>query len=107
MDVRMTTRHVDLSDTFRKLAEERVQKLGKYEPRLIAVDLIFEDDHGRFTTEARADVPGRPPLVARTAADGRRKSLDQTLRKLSRQLRRERSKLTEHQAPPVAVLPKE
>jgi ribosomal subunit interface protein len=107
MDVRMTTRHVGLSDSFRKLAEERVQKLGKYEPRLIAVDLIFENDHGRFIAEARADVPGRPPLIARSAGDGRRKALDQALRKLARQLRRERSKVVEHQAPPAAALPEE
>lgn len=107
MDVRMTTRHVALSDSFRKLAEERARKLGKYEPRLLAVELIFEEDHGRFATEAKASVPGRPALVARSDADGRRKALDQTLRKLGRQLRRERSKSTEYQAPPMAPLTKE
>ena len=107
MDVRMTTRHVTLSGTFRKLAEERARKLGKYEPRLIAVDLIFDEDHGRFRTEARAEVPGHPPLIARAHAEGRRKALDQTLRKLGRQLRRERSKKVEHQGPPIAAVPEE
>lgn len=107
MDVRMTTRHVALSDSFRNLAEERARKLGKYEPRLLTVELIFEEDHGRFATEARANVPGRPALVARSESGGRRKALDQTLRKLSRQLRRERSKSTDYQAPPVAPLTKD
>lgn len=103
MDVRITTRHADLSDGFRTLADERARKLTKYEPRLIAVDLLFDDDHGVFSTEARADVPGRPPMIARTENGDRRVALDETLRKLGRQLRRERSKRVDHQAEPAAV----
>ena len=102
MDVRITTRHTDLSDSFRTLAERRAQRLSRYNPRTTSIDLLFDDDHGRFTTEARADVPGRPPLVARSTGTGRRAALDETLRKLSRQLRRERSRRTDHQAAPAA-----
>jgi ribosomal subunit interface protein len=103
MDVRITTRHANLSDGFRALAEERAIKLTKYEPRLIAVDLLFDDDHGVFATEARAEVPGRPPMIARTENGDRRTALDETLRKLGRQLRRERSKRVDHQAAPPAT----
>ena len=52
MDVRITTRHVDLSDAFMLQAEDRTRKLSKYEPRLLAVDLLFEEDHGSLATEA-------------------------------------------------------
>lgn len=103
MDVRITTRHVDLSAGFRALAEERTRKLTRYEPRLMAVDLLFEEDHGQVVTEARADVPGRPPLIAHATAQDRRHALYDTLRKLGRQLRRERSKRLDHQAPPPTV----
>lgn len=103
MDVRITTRHVDLTESFLLLAEDRTRKLTRYEPRLLAVDLLFEDDHGRLATEARADVPGRPALVARGAAEDRRASLDRALRKLRRQLRRESSKrVTQRNVRPAA-----
>lgn len=99
MDVRITTRHVSVSEAFAKQATDRARKLDKYHPRLLAVDLIFEDDHGQFSTEIRADVPGVPALVARSAGTSRRRALDDALRKMERQLRRERKKRVDHQAP--------
>lgn len=103
MDVRITARHTELSESFVEFARERTRKLVKYEPRLNAVDLLFEDDHGELTTEARADVPGVPALIARAASMDRRKALDSAVRKLGRQLRRERAKRVDHQAPPAAA----
>lgn len=100
MDVRITTRHVSVSDAFVEHATGRARKLAKYEPRLITVDLTFEDDHGEFSTEARAEVPGLPTLVARSTGTAKRSTLDAALRKLGRQLRRARSKRVDHQAPP-------
>lgn len=105
MDVRITTRHLELSDRFRALAEERARKLEKYEPRLMAVDLLFDEDHGESVVEARADVPGNPPMVASATAHDVRHSLDDTLRKLGRQLRRQRSKRVDHQGPPPTIAP--
>ncbi len=104
MDVRITTRHVDLSESFMAHVGERTRKLTKYEPRLIAVDLLFDGDHGKLATEARATVPGRPPSIARGAAEDPRASLDEALKKLGRQLRRERKKRVDHQAPPPVVV---
>jgi ribosomal subunit interface protein len=103
MDVRITTRHAELSNGFLERAEERTRKLTKFEPRLIAVDLLFDDDHGTFTTEARADVPGRPPLIASAEDMEPRKALDAALDKLARQLRRERKKRVDHQATPAPL----
>ncbi len=103
MDVRITTRHVELSDGFLARAEERTRKLTKYEPRLIAVDLLFDDENGTLITEAKADVPGRPPMIASADDMDHRKSLDSALDKLSRQLRRERKKRVDHQSTPAAA----
>lgn len=103
MDVRITTRHVELSDGFLARADERTRKLAKYEPRLSAVDLLFDDDHGKLTTEAKADVPGRPPMIASADDMDPRKSLDAALDKLSRQLRKERKKRVDHQSTPAAM----
>ena len=107
MDVRITTRHVDIGDGFAEYANERTRKLSRFDPRLIAVDLIFDEDHGQFSTEARAEVPGIPTLVAKAEDDSQRKSLDSALDKLGRQLKRERSKRVDHQAPPAGALTEE
>lgn len=104
MDVRITTRHVEIGQGFSEYADERTRKLTKYEPRLISVDLIFDNDHGEFSTEARAEVPGIPPLVAKAENESKRKSLDSALDKLGRQLKRERSKRVDHQAPPAGAI---
>jgi ribosomal subunit interface protein len=107
MDVRITTRRVELTNTFLEHAEERTRKLIRYEPRLLSIELLFEEESGRVVTEARADVPGRPIRVARGSASDRRASLDQTLKKLGRQLCRERDRRVEHKGavPPEAPIP--
>lgn len=103
MDIRITFRRGKLTDGFRDRALERTRKLTKFEPRLIAVELLFDEDHGKVVAEARADVPGVPALIARADADSHRKALDQVVSRLSRQLKKERSKRVDHQAPPAAL----
>lgn len=107
MDVRITTRRATVGDSMLRRAEERARKLGKYEPRLQAVALLFDDDHGKTAVEVRAEVPGVPTLVARSEGDSSRLALDRALDRIRRQLRRHRSKRTEHQAPPVGVIAQE
>lgn len=107
MDVRITTRHASVGNAFAEQAEDRARKLTKFEPRLLSVDLIFDKDHGMFSTELRAEVPGIPPLVAKAESDSKRRSLDSALDKLGRQLRKERSKRVDHQAPPAGALVEE
>jgi ribosomal subunit interface protein len=104
MDVRITARRGTVSPALRGYAEKRVAKLLKFEPRLLAVELLFDEDHGEVSVEGRADVPGVPTLVARSEAAGRRTALDRMLQRLGRQLRRERSRRIEHQGPPAGAL---
>jgi ribosomal subunit interface protein len=104
MDVRITTRRATVGEAFLRKAEERVRKLARYEPRILAVALTVDEDRGRVTVEARADVPGAPPMVASSQADSSRAALDQTIQKLQRQLRRRRKKRLDHKAPPAQAL---
>lgn len=105
MDVQITIRRGTAGPAFREAAEERARRLEKYEPRLLRVELLFDEDGGGTAAEARAVVPGLPPRVARAAASSRRTAMDRVLRKLRRQLREERARLTEHRGarvPPAA-----
>lgn len=107
MDVRITTRRATVGSGMLRRAEERVRRLERYEPRLQAVSLLFDEDHGRVTVEVRADVPGVPTLVTSSESDSSRASLDSALDKMRRRLRRERSRRVEHQAPPVTAIVQE
>jgi ribosomal subunit interface protein len=107
MDVRIITRRATVGDTFLRQAEERVRKLDRYEPRLQAVAIVVDEDRGRVSVEARADVPGAPPVVASASGATDRSALDGALQKLRRQLRRERSRRVDHQAPPAGMLVEE
>jgi ribosomal subunit interface protein len=103
MDVRINSRRATIGDSFLRQAEERIRRLDKYEPRLQAVALTVAEDRGRVTVEARAEVPGVPPLVASAEGDSSRSALDRTLVKLRRRLRRERSRRVDHQGPPADI----
>lgn len=102
MDVRITIRRGRAGEAFKAIAAEKALKLEKYEPRLLRVDLLFEEDGGAVVGEVRSFVPGVPMRVARAAAESRRSALDRVIRKAARQLRKERAKRVEHQAPPMA-----
>ena len=104
MDVQITIRRGRAGEGFRAIAEEKARKLEKYEPRLTRVELLFDDDGGRVVGEVRAFVPGVPTLVARAGAESRRSALDRVIQKAGRQLRKERSKRVDHQAPPAAAV---
>jgi ribosomal subunit interface protein len=104
MDVRITARRVDISDSFRLRADERARKLVRYQPRLLSVEVVVEEDGAVHAVELRASVAGTPPMIARAEADSERSALDRAMDRMRRQLRRDRSRRTEHQAPPRGAL---
>lgn len=107
MDVRITTRRATVGEAFVRHAEERARKLTRYEPRLHGVFIVVDEDRGRVSVEARAEVPAVPPLVARAEAASDRSALDAALQKLRRQLRRQRTRRIDHQAPSAGAVVEE
>lgn len=104
MDIRITVRRGRAGEAFRAAAEEKARKLERFEPRLSRVELILEGGTGRVSAEVRSSVPGLPTLVARAEADSRRSALGRVMTRSARQLRKERSRRVEHQAPPITAL---
>jgi len=105
MDIHITTRHGTLPESVRGRAEERLLKLGRYEPRLISVRLVFNEDHPYISAEAKAEVPATPTLVARASGQSYPAVLNQVVQRLARQLKKERSKRVDHQAEPAGAAP--
>lgn len=104
MHVTITARHCTVSDAVRERALERVDRLAKYEPRASAGDVIFDEENGTRRAEIRVSVDGAPIQVARSDGETFRAALDGALQKVTRQLKREREKRVDHQAPALKGL---
>lgn len=104
MDVTITARHCTIAGSVRERAEARVARLSRYEPRMSAGHVIFEEEGSERRAEIRVAVDGAPMQVAKGDGDSFRAALDRALDRITRRLKREREKRVDHQAPPVNEL---
>lgn len=102
MQVSITTRHCTVSERTRTEAEQRLQKLQRYEPRLDTAIVEFDDDHGTKQVETRVFVAGSHSMIAHGTGDTFRHALDRSIDRLERQLRRRRERVREHKAPKLS-----
>ncbi len=102
MNVSITARHCSVSDRTRTEAEERLQRLQRFEPRLANAEVEFEEDHGLKQVETRIFVAGSHSIVAYGSGDSFRTALDRSIDRLTRQLKRRRDRVRDHRAPKLS-----
>jgi ribosomal subunit interface protein len=102
MRVAITMRHCDVADTVRERAQELVEKLDKYDPRVSAAELVFEEERHERKVEAVLSVDRDEPVVASGLGDDFTAAVDQLVDRLAKILRRRRSQVRDHHAGPVA-----
>lgn len=105
MRVQITARHCELSDAVRERAESQMARLTRYDPRLSAAEVIFDEEKHARKVEAILSVHGGAPVVARAEDREFRNALDKVVDRLSKQLRRTRDQIVDHQAPGLAADP--
>lgn len=105
MRIQIAARHCEVPEAIRARAEQRLQKLLRYEPRLSAVDLVFDMEAHLKRVEAVLSVDRAEPLVARAEGPEFRDALDKLTDRLRRRLRRRREQRREHQAPKLSETP--
>lgn len=99
MRVQIATRRCDVPRPVLERAERRIQGLSRYEPRLSAAELVFEEERHTRRAEGVLSIDRDEPMVARGEGEDFRAALDQMVDRLSRMLRRRRSQRTDHQGP--------
>ena len=99
MRVQIAARHCDVPEPVLDRAHEQVGRLTKYEPRLSAAELIFEEEGHSKVVEAILSVDRDEPVVASGDGDDFRAALDKMLARISRMLRRRRAQRTNHKGP--------
>jgi ribosomal subunit interface protein len=85
----------------RERTEEQVASLSKYSPRASAVDVVYLEEKLTKVAEVIVHIDGGEPVVARGEGSDFRSALDQMVDRVSRRLRRQRERRTDHKAPPL------
>lgn len=100
MDVTITTRKESVPDSVRRYMTERLTRLQRFEQRPTTATVSFGSERGRKNVEIRLHVAGgTSPLLANGAGESFRSAVDEAVEKVLRQLKRERQRYREHQAP--------
>ncbi len=104
MRVQITARHCEIPDAVRSRAESQMERLTKFESRLSAAEVVFDEEKHTRKAEGILTVHGGPPVVARAEDSDFRSALDKMVDRLSKQLRRSHERLVDHQAPPPEIV---
>jgi ribosomal subunit interface protein len=101
--VTITARHCNISDPLRERAEDQMQRLTKYHPRVTGADVVFTEVKRVRHVEVIISIDRAEPVIARADGGEFRSALDKVVDRLSRMLRRARSAEKDHQAPPLSA----
>ncbi len=102
MRVQVAARHCQIPDSVRTRAEALVGKLTKYEPGISSASVIFEEEKLQKRMEVILSIARSEPVIATGEGQDFRTALDKAVDRLSRMLKRRRSQMTDHKAPPLS-----
>lgn len=104
MKVIISARHCSPPTAVRELAESRIRRLQRYEPRIGDAEVAFDEDHGEPVVEARVSVHGGGTVVADATGETFEAAVRRMVDRLGRQLRRRRERRRDHQAVKLSEL---
>ncbi len=105
MHLIISARHFELGDGLREIVEHRLERLGRFDPRISRAEITLRKEGQRHAVEAHVTVERSGPIHAVAEAEEFRTAVDQVVDKLGRQLRRKRGRRVDHQGPPRNVPP--
>lgn len=99
MQLIISTRHTQLSDRVRENVEEQFERLERFDPRITKVVVTLLEEKNRKEVEARLSIARAGQIHAHAEAADFRSAVDAVISKLTRQLKRQRSRALNHKAP--------
>ena len=99
--VQITARHCEVPEDVLERTESQVLALAKYSPRASAADVVYMEEKLTKVAEIIMHIDGGEPVVARGEGQEFRSALDELIERISRRLRRQRERRTNHKAPPL------
>jgi putative sigma-54 modulation protein len=92
MNISTTSRHYELAPALKDYAEKKVMNLDRYFDHIVNAQLVFSLEKYRHRVEISLHVNGRD-FVSTEETDDMYASVDKSIEKLERQLRRHKDKL--------------
>lgn len=102
MRVQIAARHCDVPDSVRQRTEEQLARLAKYDPRVGAAEVVFEEEKRIKKVEVVLSVDRVDPVVAHGEGEEFRTALDKVVDRLTRILKRQRAQSNNHQGPKLS-----
>lgn len=104
MRIQISTRRCDVPEPVLDRARDHLNRLVRYDPRLSAVEVVFEERRHQKYVEAVLSVDRREPLVAEGEGPEFQTALDRMIDRLGRKVRRERERAVDRQATPKDIV---
>jgi putative sigma-54 modulation protein len=96
MQIDITGQHIEITDAIRNYVTDKLPRLEKHFDNIIGAHVILKVEKHIHTAECTLSVGGGPRLHAEDTNNDLYAAIDTMLDKLDRQVRRHKSKLTEH-----------
>lgn len=100
MQIIISGRHVELTDSLREHIEERMSRLGRFDERVSRIEVTVSEEKTRCRVEANVSRGKRPPAHAGAEASDFRSAVDRVQEKLTRQLKSKREKIRDRKSGP-------
>lgn len=101
MQIIISSRHAEISAALRRHVEDQFERLVRFDDRISRVDVTLTEEKNRCIAEANLSVDREVPVHGSAEAADFRSAVDRLLDKLSRQLKKRRSRRREHKAPGI------
>ena len=103
MQFSVTGRHLEITDSMKQYAQEKVSKLERFYDRIGAVDIVLDRESSQFRTEIVLRTDHKHTFVAQVDAGDFYESIDLVLDKMERQLREHKEKFRNRKHPSRTV----
>ena len=107
MQIRVTGRHVEVTDDVRKYVEEKANKLPRFYDRIHAIEVVLDRESEQFAAEIIVRADRKHTFVASDTGPDTFALIDTLVDKLERQLKRHKEKNRDHKHDSKGELPTE
>ena len=96
MQIRVTGRHVQVTQEVRDYLEEKAGKLPRFYDRIHGIEAILDHESDQFSAEVVVHADGKQTFVARGTGPDTFVLIDQVIEKLERQLTKHKERRRDH-----------
>ena len=101
MEVRVTSRHITLSESLRARKEEVLSRLDKYGAPISVIEVVYDEEKNTKKVEGILHIDRSAPIVATGEGHEFSEALSQVNGRLGRQLRKLQKQVKDHRALPL------